>query len=122
AVPPVGHHDVPALPGDLLIGVHARRRVNAPDLQALAAPALARRRAAHRLRHYSLSPLLRGSRRIRTGTVIYCLPVRANTLRRFAASASRPRSPAPPRGRSSGADAAVVIGQPPAAQLRDGLL
>src|SRR5262249_12002732 len=48
AVPPVGHHDVAALPGDLVVGVPTRRRVDAPDLQAPAAPALGRRRTTRR--------------------------------------------------------------------------
>ena len=52
AVPPVGHDDIAALPGDLVVRVHALPGVNPPDRESLArALAPARRRAAHRLRH-----------------------------------------------------------------------
>ncbi len=33
-VPPVGHDDVPQLPGDLVVGMHAGRRVDTSDRQA----------------------------------------------------------------------------------------
>ena len=58
AVPPVGHHDIAALPRDLVVRVHARRGVDAADLQAALAlaPALARSRTAHRFRHDCLAP------------------------------------------------------------------
>src|SRR5579875_159358 len=36
AVAPVGHDDIAALPGDLVIGMNARPRVDALDRQALA--------------------------------------------------------------------------------------
>ncbi len=52
AVPPVGHDDIAALPGDLVVRVHALPGVNPPDREPLArALASARRRPAHRLRH-----------------------------------------------------------------------
>src|ERR1700689_3087916 len=71
AVPPVRHNDVPAFPGDLVVGVHARRGVNAADLDPAAVPAaralvppilgplllgplpLAGARSAHGLGHFS---------------------------------------------------------------------
>src|SRR6204780_2723210 len=60
AVPPVRHDDIPAFPGDLVVGVHARRGVDAPDLEpAATAPRVllplppAGRRSAHLLRHFS---------------------------------------------------------------------
>ena len=52
AVPPVGHDDVAAFPGDLVVRVHALPGVDPPDRESLARTlAPARRRPAHRLRH-----------------------------------------------------------------------
>src|SRR5437660_11401293 len=55
AVPPVRHDDVPAFPGHLVIGVHARGGVDAlhsqPGAPRLGRLPLTSTRTAHRLRH-----------------------------------------------------------------------